>query len=310
MKVAITGATGLVGSRFFDLFKSRYELIPISSSYGVDITDRRHLHKFLSQKKPSLILHFAAKTNVDSCEDDRESDIKLLEKQKAYIDGEIDFEKIDLDFWKKSKSAFGINTVGTKNLSDYAIKNNLKIIYISTDFVFNGEKEGRYSEADIPDPIDWYGQTKFYGEKVLNNDSLTCRISYPFGYKSSLKKDLIWNLVDLLGTREVVKLISDQIITPTFIEDIAGGINFLIENNVSGLIHLVGKNFLSPYEIGIAIAREFGLPESKIELTTRADLYHGRANRPFKVMLENDKLRDLGFQVTDFFEALKKIKTQ
>jgi len=310
MKIAITGATGLVGSRFFDLYKSHYELIPISSSYGVDITDSKKLNKFLTQKKPALILHFAAKTNVDACEDDKDEDIKRLKKEKAIEAGTVDFEKLDVLKWKGVQSAFGINAIGTKNLSDYSHKNGIKIIYISTDFVFNGEKEGGYSEEDETDPIDWYGQTKFYGEKALLGDFLVTRISYPFGYKSFLKKDLIWTLVDLLTTNDSVKLVSDQIITPTFIDDIVRGLNFLIEKNVSGLINLVGNNHLSPYDIGVAIAREFSLPESKIELTTRAELYSGRAARPFKVNLKNDKLKALGFQMTDFFDALLKIKTQ
>lgn len=310
MKIVITGATGLVGSRFFDLYKSRYELIPVSSSYGVDITDSKKIYKFLSQKNPSLILHFAAKTNVDACEIDKETDIKILKKEKILKEGKMDFEKIDVGIWKGSTSAFGINAVGTKNLSDFAEKKGIKIIYISTDFVFNGEKEGGYTEEDETDPVDWYGQTKLFGEKMLSGDFLISRISYPFGYRSNLKKDLIWTLVDLLKTQEVLRLVSDQIITPTFIDDIANGLNFLIDNRVSGIINVVGNNHLSPYDVGIAIAREFSLPESKIELTTRAELYRGRAARPFKVNLKNDKLNGLGFQMTDFFEALAKIKPQ
>lgn len=308
MKIALTGATGLVGSRFFDLYKSHYDIIPISSSYGVDITDSKNISRFLSQKNPALILHFAAKTNVDACEDDREDDMKILKKGKVYQDGKVDFEKIDVGAWKGSVSAFGINAIGTKNLADYAKGKNIKIIYISTDFVFNGEKDGEYTEEDETDPIDWYGQTKLYGEQTLSGEFLITRISYPFGYRSNLKKDLIWTLVDLLKTQDGLKLISDQIITPTFIDDIARGLDFLIEMNASGMINLVGNNYLSPYDIGIALAREFSLPESKIELTTRAELYKGRAARPFKVMLKNDKLRGLGFQMTDFFEAIGRIK--
>ncbi|HVZ67118.1 MAG TPA: NAD(P)-dependent oxidoreductase [Patescibacteria group bacterium] len=302
MKVAITGATGLVGSRFLDLFKSKYELIPISSSFGVDITDRKKLHKFLAQKNPGLILHLAAKTNVDKCEEDKASDIKL-----SKVKAEADLANIDPDKWKGSGSAFGINVVGTKNLSDYAKKNNIKIIYVSTDFVFDGEKAGEYTENDSTSPINWYGQTKLYGEKVLEGESLIARISYPYGFKSNIKKDIVWTLVDLLTNNEKVELVSDQIITPTFIDDIVRALSFLIEKNTLGLVNVVGNNFLSPYEIGVALASEFGLQSSKIELTTRAKLYKGRAKRPFKVCLQNDKLRALGFEMTGFFESLSQI---
>jgi len=308
MKVAITGASGLVGSRFFDLFKSRYELIPISSSYGVDITDTRKIKKFLEQKKPALIIHLAAKTNVDLCESDMGEDMKLLKKNKVINGEKISFDSLDPEEWKGSETAFGVNVVGTKNLADYAKKAEIKFVYVSTDFVFDGEKEGEYSEEDPVSPANWYGQTKHWGEQVIESESLILRTSYPFGYKSNIKKDLVWTLVDLLSNHDVVKLISDQIITPTFIDDIAEGINFLIQKNELGLFHLVGNNHLSPYDIGVSIAREFEFPDSKIELTTRELLYKGRAARPFKVMLKNDKLKDLGFEVTDFFEALTKIK--
>ena len=308
MKLALSGATGLVGSRFFDLLKTRYEIIPITSSAGIDITDRKKIHKFLSGKNPSLIVHLAAKTNVDACEDDKQADIKKLEKEKALSSSGLDLGNLDPDIWRDSKSAFGINVIGTKNLADFAALNGIRIVYVSTDFIFNGESDIPYTEDDKADPIDWYGQTKYWGEKMLPLSSLITRISYPFGYRSQIKKDLIWTLVELLKNNPQVALVTDQVITPTFIDNIVYGIDFLIGKDSSGVFNLVGNNFLSPYEIGFAIAREFGFPESKIETTLRAKLYRGRARRPFKVMLKNDKLRHLGFEMTDFFEALSKIK--
>lgn len=307
MKIVLTGATGLIGSRFFDLFKSKYEISSLSSSYGVDITDKKKVHNFLEDVNPALIVHLAAKTNVDLCEDDREQDSKDLIKGKNLIDEKFDPNNIDPLFWKSKKSAFAINVVGTKNLSDYATGKGIKIIYISTDFVFNGDSDF-YTEEDEPAPINWYGKTKLWGEKVLGPNSLIARISFPFGHRSLLKKDLIWTLVDLLSKNQNVKLVSDQIITPTFIDDIVGGIDFMIGKEVAGIVDLTGNNSMSPEDIGVAVAREFNLNESKIEPNTRAELYRGRAKRPFKLALKNDKLRDLGFEMTDFFMALKKIK--
>lgn len=310
MKIALTGASGLVGSRFFDLLKSRYEIIPLSSSYGVDITDKNKVHKFLLSKSPALIVHMAAKTNVDICENDREEDSTNLKKSRVLKDHELVFENLDESLWKGSDSAFGINVVGTKNLSDYAQKNEVPMIYISTDFVFDGEKDGEYTEEDASSSINWYGQTKLWGEQVLPVDVLITRISYPFGYKSKIRKDFVWKLVDLLLSQDIARLVSDQIITPTFIDDIVMALDFLIEKRARGIVNVVGNNFLSPYEIGVAISRELGLSEIKIEMTTRAKLYKGRASRPFKLMLKNDKLKDLGFKMTDFFEALRLIKKE
>jgi dTDP-4-dehydrorhamnose reductase len=308
MKIALTGATGLVGSRFFDLLKSRYEIVPLSSSFGVDITDRNKVRRFLGDANPALIVHLAAKTNVDACEEDKSSDLQKLEKDKVLQNGKLSLENLDFTSWKGSKSAFGINVVGTKNLSDYAAEKSLKMIYVSTDFVFDGESNRPYTEEDKPNPIDWYGHTKFWGEQAIAGNGLIARISYPYGFKSNIKKDIIWILAELLSEKDSVQLVIDQIITPTFIDDIVHAIDFLIDKNAQGLFNIVGNNFLSPYEIGIAIAREFGLRELKIETTTRAKLYRGRAPRPFKVELKNDKIKDLGFKMTDFFDVLKKIK--
>lgn len=308
MKIALTGATGLVGSRFFDLLKTKHEIIPVSSSFGVNITDDKKLTNFLKEKNPSLILHLAAKTNVDSCETDKNDDLNLLKKQKVFSENELRINNLDTKEWKGSVSAFGINVIGTKNLSDFSKKTGIRMIYVSTDFVFDGTKNGEYDEGDTPCPINWYGQTKYWGEKEVGEDGLITRISYPYGYQSAIKKDLVWTLVDLLTTKDEAKLVIDQILTPTFIDDIVKGLDFLIEKGESGLIDLVGNNFLSPYEIGIIIAREWGVNESKIETTTRDALYKGRAPRPFKVMLKNDKLKNLGFTMSDFYENIKKIK--
>jgi dTDP-4-dehydrorhamnose reductase len=310
MKIALTGASGLVGSRFFDLLKSKYEIIPMSSSYGVDITDKNKVHKFLLSKSPTLIVHMAAKTNVDLCEEDYREDSKKLKKEEILDKGEIIFEGLGTEDWKGSRSAFGINVVGTKILSDYARKAEIPMIYMSTDFVFDGEKSGEYTEEDSTNPINWYGQTKLWGEKVLPEESLIARISYPYGYRSQVKRDFVWGLLDILKKEDIARLICDQIITPTFVDDIIMALDLLIERKYLGLLNIVGNNFLSPYEIGVVISREFGLPEIKIDTTTREELYKGRARRPFKIMLKNDKLRALGFEMTDFFEALRKIRQE
>lgn len=307
MKIVLTGASGLIGSRFFDLLKSKYEITALSSSYGVDITDRKKVESFLDGINPAVIVHLAAKTNVDACEEDKAQDERDLFAEKVLIDKKLDIGKIDSLFWKGSKTAFGINVVGTKNLADFAKLTGAKMIYVSTDFVFDGEKDF-YTEEDEVNPINWYGQTKLWGEEMIDNESLITRISFPFGFKSAIKNDLVWTLVNLLSTQEKIKLVSDQSITPTFIDDVINGIDYLIENKKQGLINLTGNNNLSPEDIGRAIAREYGFDEGKIDQISRGELYKGRAKRPFKLWLKNDKLKSLGFEMTDFFEALKRIK--
>ncbi|KKR24127.1 MAG: dTDP-4-dehydrorhamnose reductase [Candidatus Levybacteria bacterium GW2011_GWB1_39_7] len=88
------------------------------------------------------------------------------------------------------------------------------------------------------------------------------------------------------------------------------GIDFLIEKGTLGIVNLVGNDFLSPYEIGMLLAQEFSLNKAKIGKISMDEFYSGSAKRPFKVRLQNDKLRNLGFEMTDFYEALKKISSK
>ncbi len=308
MKIAITGSHGLIGSRFTDLVKDKYQIFHVNLSSGIDITDKKALWEELSRENPSLILHFAAKTHVDGCEEDKNSDAGDLKNQGVYVNGEIDLENLKVENWKNKSSAFAVNVVGTKNLADFAKENNIKIIYVSTDFVFDGKKNDPYNETDEPNAINWYGQTKLWGERSVGDFSLITRLAYPFGYKSSIKKDFIWTMIELLESRDSIKLISDQIITPTFIEDVARGLDFLIEKGQEGIINLVGNDFLSPYQIGLMVATEFSFDKSRIGATKLQEFYSGRAQRPFKVRLKNDKLRSLGFEMTNFASALRKIK--
>lgn len=305
MKILLTGATGLIGSRFEELMFENHEITPLSSSNGVDITDRSSIEDFLEEKSFDAVIHLAAKTDVDKCELDKIDDLRLMN-----IDEEnskrLDPNKIDISSWKEEGSAFAINTVGTKNLYDVAKERNAKFVYISTDFVFSGQEEF-YDEESVPNPVDWYGMTKFYGEKLINTtEDLILRLSYPYGYLSPVKKDLVWKMVDLLQEKEEVGLVSDQVITPTFIDDIVLGIDFLLGKQVSGIYHMTGSSFLTPKEMGEKIKSEFGF-STKINNVTLEDLYRGRAPRPFQSRMKNDKLEHLGFKPKTFDEGLSLI---
>lgn len=307
MKIAITGSTGLIGSRLVEFFKGEHELIEINYSQGIDITDRSSVWEKLNTNNPSLILHIAAKTNVDLCEEDRVGDIETLSSQGNYSGERIDWRQLDPQAWAGKTSAFAVNSLGTKNLSDWAKQNNVRMIYVSTDFIFDGNKDSEYVEEDIPSPVNWYGTTKFFGEETLGENSFIARISYPYGHKSKARNDFVWGLATLIASAEHVDLVYDQIITPTFIDDIVRGLDFLIEKGTLGIVNLVGNDFLSPYQIGISLAQEFNLDRSKIGTISMEEFYKNRAKRPFKVRLRNDKLKHLGFEMTEFDDALKQI---
>lgn len=284
MRILGTGLRGLVGSRIVELLKDRYEF-EISD---IDITDRQKIIDKIKGSDASVILHLAAKTNVDGCELD-----KPLGKE-----GEA---------WK-------INVEGTKNMVEACRETNKKLIYISTDFVFDGTNPpaGGYQEEDTPNPLNWYAKTKYEGEKIvqtLKSFWIIVRIAYP--YRAQFERlDFARAILKRLQDGLPVAAVKDHIFTPTFIDDIALAIDTLIKNNSQGILHCVGSQSLTPFDASVLIAKEFDLDMSKISGTTRAEFFNNRAPRSFQLALKNDKITRLGVRMRTFEEGLREIKSQ
>lgn len=304
MKIILTGATGLIGSRFEELMFERHALIPLSSQ-EVNIVDMVSVSNFFEDKKADVVIHFAGKTDVDGCEKDKNLDIGRLNLEDKNPKS-FDIESLDNKGWQYKKTAFAINTVGTKNLYEEAKKRGIKFVYVSTDFVFKGN--GEYDETSNPDPINWYGMTKWLGERLIDTSKdLIVRLSFPYGYKSPVKKDFVWKLISLLQENSEVSLIEDQTITPTFIDDIINGLDFLLSKNAMGIYHLTGSSSDSPYSIGKKLKDKFGFT-TKINSTTRDKIYARKASRPFQSIMKNDKIVRLGFTPKTFDEGFKLIQ--
>lgn len=306
MKIILTGATGLIGSRFEEIMFERHEIIPLSSK-DTDIVNDSSVCNFFEGKSSDIVIHLAAKTDVDGCEADKEEDQRLI---KSQIGEQTSIEKMD---WKpyrwfttrQRNSAFAVNFIGTSNLYNEARNRGIKFIYISTDFVFDGN--GKYDEESKPDPINWYGMTKWYGERLIDTSKdLIVRLSYPYGYPSPVKPDFVQKLMSLLSEVDEVSLIEDQTITPTFIDDIVQGLDFLLKKNATGIYHLTGDSYEDPYHMGQMIKEKMGLKTSILP-STRAEVYHNRAPRPFQSIMKNDKLKGLDFRPRSFKEGLELI---
>lgn len=282
MKILGTGLTGLVGERVVKLLSDTYEF---EQSYD-DITDKIGISKKIETSDADCVLHLAAKTNVDGCEEDKNKGIE--------------------------GAAWKVNVIGTKNVTDACSSSNKKLIYISTDFVFDGEKKDKYYEEDTPNPINWYAKTKYEGEKIIqstNLDWIIARIAYP--YRANFKRmDFARKLKDLLQNGQEIKAVYDQTITPTFIDDIANALKVLIENKEKGIFHVVGSQPLSPYDAAVLIADVFDSPKAKISKIEREKFFKNRAPRPFNLSLGNDKIQRLGIKMKTFEEGLKEIRKQ
>lgn len=300
MKIILTGASGLIGSRFEELLNESHEIIPLSSE-DVDITDPSSVTQFFSNKDADVVIHFAGKTDVDGCESDKVNDYLQLNIDEFQIEN-LSIEDLDVYVWKNGKSAFAVNTVGTLNLYKASKEKGIKFIYISTDFVFKGESE--YDENSTPSPVNWYGMTKYLGEKIITGkEDCIVRLSFPYGFQSPVKKDFVWKLHDLLRDRNEVALVNDQTITPTFIDDIVWGLDHILQNELSGVFHITGSNSLTPKEIGLKIKEAFSFT-TQINDTTLDALYAGKAPRPFKSITKNARLVQLGYTPKTFEEGL------
>jgi len=305
-KILGTGLSGMVGSRIVELLSDRYEFEDLSLKEGVDIRDRKEVKKRIGSSEAETVLHLAAKTDVDSCEKDKKEDIRILEYQNI---------KKKQEYFKTTNSAWAVNVVGTKNITDACQVFNKKIIYISTDFVFDGIKSAdkRYGEEDVPHPTSWYGQTKYEGEKIVKKSKtpfLILRIAFPFRAIYPQKKDFVRGILEKLKKREKVKAVSDQIITPTFIDDIANALKVLIRKEVNGLYHLVGNQSLTPYKAACLIASQFNFEPQLVSCVKMDSYYQNRASRPQNLALRNEKIQELGVRMRTFKEGLDGVKRQ
>ncbi|MCL5435394.1 MAG: SDR family oxidoreductase [Patescibacteria group bacterium] len=304
MKILVTGLTGLVGSRFTELLSDSYEFEGVSRKTGVDITDKASVFQKLTSSDAQIVLHLAAKTDVDGCEKDKESDNKFLSQK--------DFENQE---WIRQKTAWVMNVFGTQNIVEACKKNNKKLIYVSTDFVFDGNKsldEG-YTEDDVQNPLNWYGESKYEGEKIVMDsglDWIIARLAYPYRANFDNKNDFFRIILQKLKEGQKLNMVTDHVMTPTFVDDFVYAIDSLIKTKSSGIFHTVGNQFISPFEAAILIARKFTLDDDLIIQTSRAQYFKDKAQRPFFLGLKNDKIEKMGIKMKTFEDGLEEIKNQ
>lgn len=288
MKIGIIGSTGLVGSRVIELLTTSYEITEFNSSTGTDISNLDSLHS-LAQDSSEWVVLLAAKADVDGCEAD-----KPLGEQG--------------DAWK-------INVIGAQNVAKICLQTGKKLLYVSTDFVFDGAKpEGEaYSETDTPNPINWYSHTKWKGEQVIQEsgvEHVIVRLAYPYRAQLDTKKDFMRAIKNRLESVQPVLAVTDHLFTPTFIDDFVLAVDTIISQDVRGIFHVTGNQYLTPYEAAQIIAQTFELDSALISSTTRVEYFQGKADRPFNLSMNNDKINALGVRMKTFEEGLQEIKRQ
>ena len=232
-KIIITGSAGMLGQALARILQEKREDFTGLTHSDLDITDKKKVQETLSSLTPSLVIHTAAWTDVDGCE-------------------------------KDPKKAFLINESGTENVVMACKKNKTRIVYISTDFVFDGKKNTPYTEEDRPNPINVYGSSKLAGEEKLRQNLkayLIVRSSWLFGPG---KQNFVTKVLSLAEKDAPLKIVEDQVGTPTYTRDLGYGILKLIETFSPGLYHITNSGCASRYEWAKAILEYSGLGEVEI----------------------------------------------
>ncbi len=275
LKIALTGSTGLIGSRITELLDKEFEFIHILQT-EVDITNKEQTQTKINDIDFDILLHLAAYTNVDGAETQK-----------------------DL--------CHSINVNGTKNVYDAVRNKEKKFIYISTDFVFDGTKPP-YTEDSIPNPVGYYAQTKYEGEKIVEDQAMIVRLSYPYRAQYELKKDFVRGIISLLEKKKELHMVTDSSVTPTFVDNIVYGLRYLFTHFDGKIYHLVGSSSMSPYDAGIMIAKTFSLDQSLIMQTTYAEYSKHKAPRPQYSEIKTKY--DTIFLMKTFEQGLIEVKKQ
>jgi len=292
MKVLITGANGLLGQHLTKLLLDKnYQVVatgrgesrlPFEPSgnytyHTMDIANAFDTYAIMSREQPDVVVHAAAMTQVDDCEKQPE----LCER---------------------------INVQGTAQILTDAETFSSHFIYISTDFVFDGEK-GNYSEEEDTNPISLYGFTKLQAESMVQVSDIPFAIVRTCLVYGNLLKGTRSNIVswvkESLEQDKTIQVVSDQLRTPTYVGDLAKGIALIIEQKATGIYHISGKDWLTPYDIALKTAQQFQLDASKI-VKVDASTFKQPGRRPLKTGFVIEKARkELGYEPMSFDEGLE-----
>ena len=261
MKIMIIGADGQLGTDLCQVIPPEAQ-IPLTIK-DLDITDRTAVERVIGENRPGFVINTAAYHRVDDCEDN-------------------------------VSSAFAVNTVGVKYLAQACRQIDAALVHLSTDYVFDGEKKSPYVETDNPNPQSVYGVSKYAGElciKYLLNKYYIVRSTGLYGTAGCLGKgggNFVDNIIKKAEIKPELKVVADEILSPTYTADLAKKIYKLLSTNRYGLYHIVNRGECSWYEFTVEIFRQLKRKVDITPLTSAA--YQAKAKRPLYSVLKNEAL--------------------
>lgn len=295
MKILLTGSNGMLGSGLAAMLTASSHTVCATGKgpcrlpkefihdrfkyHELNITEKEKVHDLIDDFSPDAIIHGAAMTQVDDCEQNK-------------------------------SLCYSVNIDGTRNLLEAAEEHNARFCFLSTDFVFSGIR-GPYEENDKTGPVNFYGETKELAEQMVAASQINWSIARTillYGRADpSIRSNFIYWVKENLEAQKKIKVVNDQIRTPTFIPDLVQGINLILQKGARGIYHLSGKDLLTPYSMALAIAKHLNLDPSLIE-PVDASTFSQIGKRPLITGFKIDKaVNDLGFHPTSFENALSLI---
>jgi len=285
-RILVTGAGGLLGSKIVDKAAKKFSVYPthatrplFPNSLKMNITDEDEVRRVFGKVKPDIVIHTAAETNVDKCENN-----------KNY--------------------ALNANAEGTKILAKACKEVDARIVYVSTDYVFDGEK-GLYVEEDEPNPVNYYGLTKLMGEKYvadLCESFVIVRTSVLYGVHPEKPNFAKWVIATLTEGKPLT-VVEDHYNSPTLAENLADVILEIIDKKLEGVYHTAGSERISRYEFALEIAETFNFDAGLIQPIKMSKLKAWVAKRPKDSSLCVDKVRkEIDMELLGVAQGLKEMK--
>ncbi len=289
MKVLVTGANGFLGQYLVERsLHAGYKVIATGKGRSrlaledpgiiyepMDLTDPYAIHDVFEKYAPEIVVHAGAMARPDDCE-------------------------------QNQSLAYAINVEATVQLLLNAEVHKSHFIFVSTDFVFDGEK-GMYSESDQPHPVNYYGRTKLEAEEAVMEyryDWAIARTVLVYGRPLSPRPNFLGIVKEKLDKQEPWSIVDDQQRTPTYVDDLAKGIVSIIIKKAKGIYHISGKDLLTPYEMACLTADFFNLDRSIFTKVT-SDNFSQPARRPLKTGFIIEKARkELEYEPVSFEEGL------
>ena len=296
-RVLITGSNGLLGQKLVRLYLDKADCDLIATSRGanhlpipethykyrsMDITNAQEVSKVISEVTPNIVIHTAAMTHVDHCFQDKPGCLRLNVEAVGHV----------IEACKRA-DAF--------------------LLHLSTDFIFDGES-GPYDENAPANPVNFYGESKLQAEQLIRNSGLNWAmvrtvLVYGIAHDMSRSNIILW-VKKSLEAGKAIRVVDDQLRTPTLAEDLAMGCYLIAQKRARGVFNIAGKDLLTPYEMAQKAAVFFNLDTSLMSRTNASEFVE-IDKRPLKTGLLIDKAqKELGFEPHTFDKGIAVVAAQ